>query len=83
MNLRIAKKICKKIANMDIGESSPYSEEQIQTALNRIERTKSQKDATQFWNHLMVDLGVEGRAEVLADIGAPGMAFDLLMREEW
>jgi hypothetical protein len=40
-------------------------------------------DKTESWKNMMEILGVEGRAELLNKTGAPGMAFGLLMREEW
>lgn len=82
MKLRIARKIMNNVAN----GRCHYTEGQIHTALDRYERTATAKDANVFWNATMWRLGVVGRAEVLAGNGAPGMAFDLLMRvdeSEW
>lgn len=79
MKLRIAKKI---MANIVAG-CCHYSEAQLRAAVQRFERTKTSKDADVFWDSLMRVLGVEGRAEMLAHSGAPGTAFDLLMRADW
>lgn len=81
MKLRIAKKICKAMTEGDGGLR--YSAQQHQQAANRFCGMKSSKMAEKFWNQVMNEIGVEGRAEVLAGSGAPGMAFELLMREEW
>ena len=78
MKLRLARKIAKAIGTPDCR----YSEGQQEKALDRIDKCKSEKALYHFWNGLMVDLGVSGRAKVLAGCGAPGMAFDLLMRSD-
>lgn len=82
MKLRTAKKIMKESSEDGSGKMT-YTGGQLHRALQRYERCKSHKLATEFWNATMERLGVEGRAEVLAGSGAPGMAFELLMREEW
>ena len=79
MKLRIAKKI---IENVKLA-CCRYSAQQIQAACNRVERTRSSKQATASWNQFMDDLGVPGRAKLLMSMGAPGLAFELLMREDW
>lgn len=79
MKLRIAKKICKSMA----GESknkSHYSLDQKEQAVNRTERTKSSREANEYWHALMRSLGPEGRADVVKS-WSPGDAFKLLMRE--
>jgi len=80
MKLRLARKIVKAI---DTPRASAYSEGKKNKALDRVEHTKESRRATAFWISLMHDLGVERRAEILRDTGAPGMAFRLLMSEKW
>lgn len=83
MKLRTARKIVKAVGTV---RASAYTDGQLNVALGRVARTKEQRRAEEFWDQLMDDLGVLGRAKVLAGSGAPGMAFDLLMRtpvEEW
>ena len=82
MKLRTAKKIMKQSSEDGNGKST-YTGGQLHRALQRYERCKSHKLANAFWHTAMRRLGVEGRAEVLAGCGAPGKAFNLLMREEW
>ncbi len=82
MRLRTAKKICKAMEN---GDDACYTVQQRWRAVNRMDRTKSSRDADRIWHDMMVALGVRGRAEVLAK-KAPAMAFGLLMRtpeSEW
>lgn len=83
MKLRLAKKICKAMAQNDYSGGKQYTGWQQKQAVDRVERTKSCRLANDFMNGLFRTLGVEGRAEVLAGTGATGMAFGLLMREEW
>lgn len=81
MKLRLAKKIAKTI-----GKESRYSDGLQNKALNRLAKTKEERQANAFWHATMAYLGVKGRAEVLAGCGASAMAFDLLMRtpeSEW
>jgi len=78
MKLRIANKILKA---SETESKLHHSDEQLQAAINRYEKTLTHKEANEFWDYMMTKLGVEGRAEVLAGSGAPGMAFNLLMRE--
>jgi hypothetical protein len=78
VKLRIAKKILKAVGTPD---EARYSDYQIGRANRRMARTRSAKEADRFWFALMDHLGVDGRAKLLARCGAPGMAFDLLMRE--
>ena len=75
MKLRLARKIAKTI-----GKESRYSEGLQNKALDRLAKTKEEREANGFWHATMDLLGVRGRAEVLAGSGAPAMAFDLLMR---
>lgn len=74
MKLRIAKKIVKAF-NYETGHTR-HKNSQLDQAMRRIDKTES-------WKNMMEILGVEGRAELLNKTGAPGMAFGLLMREEW
>ena len=78
MKLRLARKIAKTIGTPDCR----YSEGMQEKALDRLDKCKSEKALHDFWNGLMDELGVEGRAKVLAGSGAPGMAFNLLMRSD-
>lgn len=78
MKLRTAKKIIKAVGTPD---ESRYSGFQIQCAHARTERTRSAREATRFWYALMDQIGLEGRARVLARTGEPAMAFNLLMRQ--
>ena len=80
MRLRVAKKIMKAIGTP---RQSAYNGWQIEKAFRVCERTQSSKQANDFWHNLMIELGVEGRAKLLDGSGAKGMAFELLMREEW
>ena len=85
MKLRTARKIVKAVAD-DSPRKAAYNGRQVNAALDRVGRTGSNKGAQQFWDQLMDDLGVLGRAKVLADCGAPAMALGLLMRTpeaEW
>jgi hypothetical protein len=83
MKLRLAKKICKAMAQNDYTGGKQYTGWQKNQAVDRVQKTKSSKDAHKFFDALMRELGVEGRAEVLAGTGATDMAFSLLMRENW
>jgi hypothetical protein len=78
VKLRIARKILKAVGTPD---QARYSDHQVGRANRRMARTRSAKEADRFWFALMDRIGVDGRAEVLARSGAPGMAFDLLMRQ--
>lgn len=78
MKLRVARKILKAVGTPD---ESRYSNQQIGRAELRVSRTRSAREDERFWFALMDRIGVEGRAELLARSGAPGRAFDLLMRE--
>jgi hypothetical protein len=78
VKLRIARKIMKAVGTPD---ESRYSNSQVGRANRRMARTRSAKEEVRYFITLMDHLGVDGRAEVLARSGAPGMAFDLLMRE--
>lgn len=83
MKFRIAKKIHKAIGT---DREFCYSPHQKHQAIERMERLKSSKENQQFWNALMTDLGVLGRAQLLTNSGRPEMAFDILMRtpeEKW
>jgi hypothetical protein len=83
MKLRTAKKIMTAVGTP---RETAYTDDQIGRAVDRYERTRSAREANRFWFAFLDDIGVSGRAEVLAGSGAPGMAFDLLMRtseEEW
>jgi hypothetical protein len=78
VKLRIARKIIKAVGTPD---EARYSRHQIGRAFTRTERTKSARQSHRYFCALMDHLGVEGRANVLVRSGAPGMAFDLLMRQ--
>jgi len=83
MKLRIARKLVKAVGT---SREQAYSPAQLERALNRVERTRDSRESNRFWHALMLELGPVGRAKVLAGSGAPGMAFDLLMRtpcDEW
>ena len=83
MRLRTAKKILKSVGTV---RGRCYSGRQIRLSLARMERTKSARFDKEYWQKLMLSLGVRGRVEVLAGSGAPGMAFGLLMRmpiQDW
>lgn len=82
MKLRTAKKIMKQCSE-DGNNKYTYNGGQLHRALQRYERCKSAKLANSFWDYMMTELGVEDRAEILDKSGAKGMAFDLLMKEEW
>ena len=79
MKLRTAKKILKAIGT---AEENRYTPKQCDIAIRRYERTKGSRSAHRCWKNLMDYLGVDGRAAVLQGTGAPGMAFNLLMRSQ-
>lgn len=62
MNLRLAKKISKAILHE---RADCYSGWQQRQAIDRVERTKSAKAATQLWNEIMEAMGPEGRRELV------------------
>jgi hypothetical protein len=83
MKLRIAVKITAAIGT---DRESAYTGAQKWKAMNRVDRTRSSREAEAGWNGLMRWLGPVGRAKVLAGTGAPAKAIDLLMRTpeaEW
>ncbi|HEY1189892.1 MAG TPA: hypothetical protein VGE74_19740 [Gemmata sp.] len=65
MRLRLAKKIAKTIGT---ARETAYSERQQELALNRLDRTKSQREAEAFWNEMMAALGPDGRAALVNDL---------------
>ena len=76
VKLRIAKKI---LAAVGTARETAYTGGQLHRAWQRVERTKEQRAANEYWHYIMREIGVKGRAAVLAK-HAPGMAFQLLMR---
>jgi hypothetical protein len=78
VKLRIARKILKAVGTPD---QARYSDHQVGRANRRMARTRSAKEEVRFFIALMDPIGMDGRAEVLARSEAPGMAFDLLMRQ--
>lgn len=78
MKLRTARKIVKAVGTPD---EARYTGFQIGRAQDRVERTASVRETHRFWHALMRELGVNGRVQILARTGAPGMAFDLYMRQ--
>lgn len=79
MKYRIAKKIWKIVGTE---RSLVYTNKQISQAIDRIDRTRTARDSTKFWNNLMEFLGPDGRAEILYGLGATGLAFHVLMQGE-
>lgn len=83
MRLRTAMKIRNAI---DTPRESAYSRAQLNRALARFDRTRSAREDHDFFWALMRRLGPPGRAHLLARLGKPGMALDLLMRtpeDQW
>jgi hypothetical protein len=84
MKLRIARKIWEAIGGP---RACRYSGAQKDRACGIMGRTRSQREAHAYWDHLMNDVwGVAGRAELVARAGRPGVALDLLMshpESEW
>lgn len=79
MRLRIARKILSKLDEDGVWHGN-YTKSQIAEADRRYFRSPEAKEAMSYWCLTMETLGVSGRAQALADMGSPDMAFDLLMR---
>lgn len=77
MRLRTAKKIVKAVGT---SRELAYSDHQIGKAQDRIDRTRSAKELNSWWYGLMDRLGVDGRAELLTNLGRHDLASDLLAR---
>ena len=80
MKLQIAKKI---IAAIGTDRQTAYTGGQVHRAFQRTERTKSVREAHDFFDATMRFLGPGGRAEVIKS-WSPSEAFALLMRsDDW
>jgi len=80
VKLRTALKIWKAIGTP---RQSVYTARQLDAAMRRYDRLQTTKVTNECWDRFMEELGIEGRAEFLMDLGAVGKAFGLLMRESW
>jgi hypothetical protein len=77
MKLRIARKILKAVGTP---RETAYSQFQIDKAFRRCARTESERSANRLFHALMVEIGLEGRVEILRR-KSPGLAFQAMMED--
>lgn len=65
---------------VDTPEEARYRKSTLKRAYTVYLRSPQAKAIDDYWASLMTTLGVEGRVHLLKE-HAPGLAFDLLMRE--
>ena len=65
MRLRLAKKIVKTIGTPD---AERYSEGMRNAALDRLERTRSNREANTFWHATMKAIGESGRRWIVSEL---------------
>lgn len=79
IKLRSALKIYRRL---DTPAESRYRPCTVRRAIARVDRTRTAKEAWRLWCEWVDSLDADGKAKLLCELGAPGLAFGLLMRED-